>query len=371
MNLTHLGIHNSLNKNSGDTLLFKTVRDIFEYKNNYINWDLQQIWDLFDIDKAKQLNKTSDGIVVGGGGLFLGDQKGASVENSGWQWNSTLEALDEIKIPIIVYAIGYNRFRNQEDFSDIFSQHLNKLVEKSSFFSLRNNGSIRAIKKYIKEENHKKLILQFCPTMCLWQLNQVKTEFLKSNKINNSFNKRLALNMAFDRANLRFNSNKVEILKSVAKAIKYAEESKWKICLVLHKEQDFEISKYLDELFIEYKLFNLTNSLSEEIIAFYEKVDYVIGMRGHSQMIPFGLRKPIMSLISHDKMAFLLEDINRPEWGIEVQHDFLTDSIIEQLKICQFNYKERLNDIFLIQEKVWKESINNLSSINSILKNKN
>ena len=368
MNLTHLGIHNSLNKNSGDTLLFKTVRDIFEYKNNQINWDLQQIWELFDFDKAKQVNQISDGIIIGGGGLLLADQKGASIENSGWQWNSTLEALDEIKIPIIVYAIGYNRFRNQEDFSDIFSQHLNKLVEKSSFFTLRNNGSIRAIKKYIKEENHKKLILQFCPTMCLWQLNQGKTDFLKSNKINNSFNKRLALNMAFDRANLRFNSNKVEILKSVSKAIKYARETKWEICLVLHKEQDFEISKYLDDLLIDYKLFNLTNSLPDEIISFYENVDYVIGMRGHSQMIPFGLRKPIMSLISHDKMAFLLEDIKRPEWGIEVESDFLTDSIVDQLKLCQLNYVERLEDIHIIQEKIWKESINNLLLIDSKLK---
>ena len=46
-------------------------------------------------------------------------------------------------------------------------------------------------------------------------------------------------------------------------------------------------------------------------------------MRGHAQMIPFGLRRPIISIISHDKMRFFLKDINCLEWGIDVKsHNF-------------------------------------------------
>ena len=46
-------------------------------------------------------------------------------------------------------------------------------------------------------------------------------------------------------------------------------------------------------------------------------------MRGHSQMIPFGLRKNILSIVSHDKLKWFLEDIDHPEWGVDVrENDF-------------------------------------------------
>jgi hypothetical protein len=39
-------------------------------------------------------------------------------------------------------------------------------------------------------------------------------------------------------------------------------------------------------------------------------------MRGHAGMIPFGCGTPIISLVSHPKMAYFLADIERPEWGV-------------------------------------------------------
>ncbi|MCC9690569.1 hypothetical protein [Streptomyces sp. MNU103] len=59
---------------------------------------------------------------------------------------------------------------------------------------------------------------------------------------------------------------------------------------------------------------------NDEIRDLYARTRLVIGMRGHAGMIPFGVGTPIVSLISHPKMAYFLADIERPEWGVSV-HD--------------------------------------------------
>ena len=57
-----------------------------------------------------------------------------------------------------------------------------------------------------------------------------------------------------------------------------------------------------------------------EYVKLYSEPDLVIGMRGHAQMIPFGCGTPIISLVSHDKLQWFLDDIGHQEYGIEI-HD--------------------------------------------------
>lgn len=45
-----------------------------------------------------------------------------------------------------MFAVGYNRFRGQEDFDQFFKEHINLFVEKAEFIGLRNHGSIESIK---------------------------------------------------------------------------------------------------------------------------------------------------------------------------------------------------------------------------------
>ena len=85
-----------------------------------------------------------DVLFLSGGGLFLYDTFPNDV--SDWQWGISSKLLDQISIPIVVYALGYNKFRKQRNFTDSFDITVNKLVEKAKFFSLRNSGSSRAIK---------------------------------------------------------------------------------------------------------------------------------------------------------------------------------------------------------------------------------
>ena len=304
----HIGVHNSLNKNAGDTLLFDLVRKTFERFFSEIEWDLKQLWEPTSEDEIIRINDEYDAIILGGGGVLLRDQKGADSSKSGWQWNIEKSIVDKINVPLIIFAIGYNRFRNQEDFDQIFKYNISSVVSKSSFLGLRNNGSIEALKKYLPEELKCRLSRQFCPTTFANNIKEITTDYLNSNNLS------IAFNPSFDRLEMRFGKTLETSLNKISKILKESQELGFEIILTAHKHIDLEMENFLLENNVKYKLMNLTNASSSEISSFYSSVTIAFGMRGHAQMIPFGLGVPIFSIITHDKLTFFLNDINKPEW---------------------------------------------------------
>lgn len=363
--LLHIGVHNSANRNAGDTLLFPVVRKAFEAFMGPCDWELRQAWEPFSIDEAHRINREFDGVVIGGGGLLLRDQAGSDVSNSGWQWNSTVEAVRAIEIPLIVFAIGYNRFRGQDDFDPIFTEHVRALASRTSFFGLRNTGSISALRQYLQAEQCAALRRQYCPTNVLWQLypkfrDMAQAHDAKGERI-------LAFNAAFDRAGMRFGQDASNVLANVAGAVRVAQNRGWTIIVAAHKTMDRDIEPYLDAAGVDYATADLTDAAPEEVIAFYSQVDFAFGMRGHAQMIPFGMRRPIMSIISHDKMRFLLDDIQRPAWGVEVDSPELASHLDAALAAIEFDRHSVHADIARAQQAVWEETESNLSAIVSAL----
>ena len=93
----HIGLHDSLNKNAGDTLLFDLVRKTFEKFFFNVEWDLKQLWDPISENDIEAINKKYHGIILGGGGVLLKDQKGADSSRSGWQWNIDVKQVERAK----------------------------------------------------------------------------------------------------------------------------------------------------------------------------------------------------------------------------------------------------------------------------------
>src|SRR5690606_24422804 len=122
----------------------------------------------------------------------------------------------------------------------------------------------------------------------------------------------LAFNCAFDRAGMRFGDDPAAPLARMAAAMRHAQQTGWEIVLVCHKTMDREMEPHLDAAGVDYVTHDITDANPEEIMRFYAQVDLAVGLRGHAQMIPFGLRRPIVSVISHDKLGFFLEDIGHP-----------------------------------------------------------
>jgi len=356
MKILHLGIHDKKNKNSGDTLLFIETRKLFDkYFYTKINWTLMNLWDEIKLDLVSELNNNYGAILIGGGGLFLKDQKGADSSKSGWQLNCSVEILKKIKIPIIIFGVGYNRFRNQEDFDKVFYESANVLAKKSIFIGLRNNGSIEAFKNYIDKEDFYKLHKQTCPTT-----------ILKSNKSNKSKNiPKLSFNLAFDRPNYRFEGRKEEILNSISRALYKIVDYGVELDICLHKDIDIEITNYLPTN-LKYRLINLTDLDSVQIVDYYSKIDLAVGLRGHAQLIPFGLNKKILSIISHDKLGFFLKDIGHEDLGVDVRDDNFEQKLFS-LMVKIINDDTIHDKLYLARKELVHETKSNFDLINKLL----
>lgn len=351
LKLTHIAAFTG--GNAGDILLPVVLRDLFDAANERNSWKLQHAHSLVDERSVAELNRTR-GIIIGGGGLFLRDTHANT--NSGWQWDCPISSLEKISSPIVLFAVGYNRFRGQPDFDPVFSEHLAALAGKAEYIGLRNQGSLTAIRSYLPEALHGKLRYQPCMTTVLAKIypNLVSKDSLLAAR------PRIAFNAAFDRASLRFGSDEVAVLSRLCNALKSAGKQA-EIEMVIHCNEDAHISPFLRSAGIAFKAVNLVNASPDAVMKYYAGVNLSLGMRGHSQMIPFGCGVPILSLISHDKMRWFLDDIKRPEWGIEVCSPDIGEILEAAVTGALANQKELRKDILAIQDTLFNTSMVNVS----------
>ncbi len=298
-------------ENAGDTVLSKTVRDNFNFMQP-ISWTLEKVTSKVTEETVRLINQKKY-VVIGGGGLLLPDSNPNSI--SGWQWAISEELLDKIEVPIIVYAIGYNFFTGQKP-EKLFIQSLKKIIEKSSFFSLRNSGSMRAVKSLVGDELYSKIRFQPCPTTVIRIVDKSTPVKRKT--------KNVAVNIAYDRYHLRYGADIYEILIQVAAALKYISSRGYGIYNICHLENDKKFELTLDAQGIEYKSINLQYSLPRRIYETYCNMELTMGTRGHAQMIPFGLNTKIISLGSHNKLKWFLEDIDSLDWFVNLREDVST-----------------------------------------------
>lgn len=356
MRVVHVGIHDNVD-NGGDTLLFPAVRWLWQKHLAPTDFTLSPLRGKVTQETIDEINK-HDALIIGGGGLFLSDTNSNNL--SGWQWACSTELLEKIKVPIILFAVGYNQFRGQSEFNSVFTKNLCKLIEKSAFVGLRNYGSIEAIKEYLPESLHHKLTFQPCPTTLLSRFYRGIPPTIKNEE------KIVSVNIAFDRHHLRFGHREDEILWNIADSLLLLQEQGWKPVLFNHSRSDNDAYLWFKARGLNINETALFYKSPQTVVEEYSKVSLALGMRGHAQMIPFGVNCPIISLISHNKLKYFLDDIGHPEWGIE-----FTNKDIESDLTARINYfidnREEINlQLMQAQEKLWKITQSNLDFIKKI-----
>jgi|GEM_PF-537559 len=354
LKIAHVGLH--VQVNAGDTLLFPAVRWLFQTQLAPIDFcliPLRVAVTEATIDKINQ----QDALIIGGGGLFLADSNPNNA--SGWQWACPPELLERIKVPIIVFAVGYNRFRGQSEFATIFQDSIYRLIEKSAFFSVRNHGSIAALKSYLPSHLHDKIRFQPCPTTILNRFYPNLPQCIEDQV--------LAVNVAFDRHHLRFGGQESEILWNLAEALLELQGNGWRIKLFCHTQEDIDARLWFRAKGLNAEVVNLYQVPPDMVLKEYATATIAVGMRGHAQMIPFGFGCPIYSLISHDKLRFFLEDISHPEWGIEVQNPNLKSKVVQDLSTIAEDWTATKNQVLEAQDQIWQLTQHNIVEIQSIL----
>ncbi len=363
----HVALHNSPNQNAGDTILPWAIRGAFDAVAGDFGWEFHHLWDRFSGRVVRGMNERLDGVVIGGGGFIIKDQWGSDIRRSGWSWNIGIEELRALEVPYCLFAVGYNRFRNSEEFDPHFTDHIRLTVEKAAFVGLRNSGSIRRVAAYLQDpEQIAKLTLQYCPTL---SSRQLWPEFAEAaDRFEADFATRdrpvLAFNFAGDRLEYRFPTGVESQMRACAEVARAAAADGWEVVLTAHKTIDRQLEPYLDAAGVEYVTHDLTGADTSEILAFYAGVDLAVGMRGHGQMIPLGLGRPILSIISHDKMGYLLEDIGHPEWGAEVDEEGWADALVE--KIRRFGIDDRTTTLAhaaAAQAACWENTQTNVRTV--------
>ena len=282
-----------------------------------------------------------DAVLVGGGGLLLCDT--APNSYSGWQWACSLRHLAMIEKPIVVLAIGYNRFRGQPEFKPVFSEHLRMLVDKAALFSVRNTGSKRALGEY--GVDMEKVHVVPCPSIFhgaptgRWQARSERPT-------------RIGVNLAGDRLENRLSGCATDFPGALRALARTWHGRDWEVHFVNHNwKPESNCQPYIDACPVySERVHDIDANWGWEdvnaALGVYMGMDAVVAMRGHAQMIPFGLGVPVCSLISHDKLAWFLEDVGMADTGVDVREPVFwrgvldtVDRLLEEPSTCAWQAK--------------------------------
>ncbi|MFE9920359.1 polysaccharide pyruvyl transferase family protein [Streptomyces sp. NPDC005774] len=351
--LAHVALFAEGRENAGDKVLPEAVRMCFDTDTGPYRWYQQPVHRLVDEAVLEQLNARR-GVVVGGGGLFLPDTSPNG--NSHWQWNVPDDLLARITAPLAVFAVGYNVFDGQLYRRGRFAESLRVLVERSAFFGLRNHGSIDRVRELLPAELRDRVRYQPCPTTVARYLDPGPADRTERNDT-------VLVNCAYDRAGLRFGHDYGHFLAQMATALRNLRD-RADVRYAAHMPAD---EKFVHDLRREHglslpveRLYDMSNDRIREL---YGRSRLVIGMRGHAGMIPFGCGTPILSLVSHPKLAYFLSDIGRREWGLSVHDRELGPRLAERAGAVLDDHPAAVADVHRAQEFLWKTTRSNIDEL--------
>jgi hypothetical protein len=311
--------------NSGDINLAESSEKVISKRFPNIQWTRKDCRLIYTKKEIDTINKNYDFILLGPGGIFLLDDvngKGIAELNkksyseikngySGYQWIIKDDVLNAIKIPIIVFSVGWNQFRNEAILKEPLSTSVRKIIEKSAYFSIRHNGDISDLCNFTNASSEK-IEMCFCPTI----INAFSpATFNKKSKI-------IGFQIANDRASSRFSKSiKDRDLKftEIQKTIEHFDSLGYEIHLI-DQCVDFTFISWLKNKKAfkpTYKTVSIKALSTSAQNNYYSKLYALFATRGHAQMIPVALGVKVISIISHDKLKYFLEDIDASNTGVE------------------------------------------------------
>ncbi|WP_167198450.1 polysaccharide pyruvyl transferase family protein [Brevibacterium pigmentatum] len=306
--------------NFGDKVLFPVVRDAFRVlggadsargEPNFTFASAAALRREVDEAAVARINATADAVVIGGGGLFLQDTNPNRL--SGWQWKISPEALRSLEIPLIVYALGDNRFPGQPEFDDLMRAHVRQVLDQSAFFGLRNTGSMSTMGALLGESD--RIVFQPCPTTILDHLYAP----LAARRPDPS-EKTVAIQMLVHPRQIAAGYDAETIHEATVRAARILVGKGWRVLSTPFHPDDAEVSRRLVAEVAgveEVRLYGHDVGFFSGIDVF-ASVPYVLGGRGHAQMIPFGVGSIPISVDLHAKLGYFAENIGHPEFVVPV-----------------------------------------------------
>jgi polysaccharide pyruvyl transferase WcaK-like protein len=278
--------------------------------------------------------------VIGGGGII----HGAHWPN-GWFWLIDQDLIKQIKIPFIVYGVGYNYWVEEGGIPQRGIDHLQETIKHAAYFSVRNDGSAKRIL------NQTGIVAPVIPDPGFHV--DINTEY--KNYVGEPY---VIVQVANDKPEHRFGSlDKKKKFISEMREITSGLTGKYKVIYAPHVPDDISISKDIVEGIPKAEVWDFGRFAfdhSKEAVGFYKYAEFAIAMRGHGQIVPICFNTPVIALENHPKHRGLMEELGLLEYNVKVD---LTDfkevllSKINLVEVQKSNLVKRYQEInFALRE---------------------
>ncbi len=315
-----------LNFNIGDYALGIGVKNLLR---EYLDVDLIGNTNLqgreFNEYYIKEVvNKRYDLLVIGGGGII----HGAHWPN-GWFWLIDKDLIKEIKIPFIVYGVGYNYWEEEGGIPERGRVHLEETIKYASYFSVRNDGSAKRL------YNQTGIKADVIPDPGFHI--DLNTDY--ENFVNEPY---VLIQIANDKPINRFGSiekqqkfiNEMrEITKELAK--------EYKVVYAPHVIDDLQISKDIVDGIENAEVWDFgffAFDHSDKAVGYYKHAEFVIAMRGHGQILPIGFNTPVIALENHPKHRGLMEELGLLDYNVKVDDINFLSNLKDKVSLLKKDY---------------------------------
>lgn len=259
---------------------------------------------------VEYINESCQMLIVGGGGQIMSRDPEDSV--SGWQFNISIDDLCRIKVPLVIFGIGYNKFPNEPEFLDKAIDHLIATYHRASFFSVRNKGTAAVLKSFgFPDVEVIPDPAMFCPALPITVPGIEDDDFV------------VGLNWAGDNIRGRYQTPEaaldlhIDIIRLCLKLLQRAGTGK-----ILY----FPHVSYYDMNHVEFmeksigkSFINLARACpwlypeslltTPYFVGAYSIPNLVLAARGHANIIPYGRGVPSYGYGAQEKVKFFQEDV--------------------------------------------------------------
>ena len=340
-----------LNYNIGDYALGIGVKNLLR---NYLdidyigNTNLQgRNFDEYYINEV--VNKKYDLLVIGGGGII----HGAHWPN-GWFWLIDKELISKIKIPFIVYGVGYNYWEEEGGIPEKGKIHLLETFKHASYFSVRNDGS------YGRLLDQTGIEANVLPDPGFHIDLNTKYENLEEKEY-------VIIQLANDKPLNRFGSQeKVEKFIADMREITQELAKKYKVVFVPHVLDDVDLSKEISSNIDNTEVLDFGKFAfdhSDKMIGYYKYARFVLAMRGHGQILPIGFNTPVIALENHPKHRGLMQELNLLDYNVKIDDTSFAKNLRKTIIDLEENRELLIEKYKIINAQLFADSAKSFSDI--------
>lgn len=338
-----------LNYNLGDYALGIGVKNLLRH---YLEVDLIAETNLqgtifTDYFVNEVVNKRYDLLVIGGGGIIHGPHW-----PNGWFWLIEEQDISKIRVPFIVYGVGYNYFKGEPGVPKHGVEHLKETIRNATYFSLRNDGSLERLR------DQTGISLPEIPDPGFY----VGLDTSYDKPVDEDY---VIIQLANDKAAYRFgnHSSKKVFTQNLKKVVNRLIKD-FKVIFAPHVFEDIELSYEVASGLTNCEVWDFSRYAfdhARDAIAYYKYAEFVLAMRGHGQILPIAFNVPVISLENHEKNQGLMQKLGLLQYNINIlDPEFVIkcNALIDN--IC--NNRQEISSLYLKLNKIMEENTKNAFS---------